>query len=64
MPTAPKTQEAAFTCAPLPVWLAVGEAAAALPLALPSVVVLVSLGLPDMFSWMTETPLPFLQLVL
>ncbi len=65
-PTAPKNHDAAFACAAPPVELAVGEAAVPLPLALPlaAPVLLVPLGLPDMFSWVTDTPLPFLQLEL
>lgn len=64
-PTAPKTQEAAFVCAAPPVLLAVGEAAALLPLELPLAdVELVLLGLPEIFSWLTEIPVPFLQFVL
>lgn len=62
-PTAPRTQDAAFACAAPPVELAVGEAAAPVPLALPlaAPAPLVPLGLPEIFSWETETPLPFLQ---
>jgi hypothetical protein len=61
-PTAPKIHDAAFACA-APLWLAVGEAAEPLPLALPlSVLVpLVPLGLPEIPSCVTETPVPFLQ---
>lgn len=60
--TAPTTHEAAFACA-APLWLlAVGEAAP-LPLALPLVVLvpLVPLGLPEMFIWVTWTPVLFWQ---
>lgn len=59
------TQEAAFACAAPPVLLAVAEAAAplllALALPLAVLVPLVELGLPEMFSWVTETPVPFWQ---
>lgn len=48
--------------------LAVGEAAAPLPLALALplavLVPLVPLGLPEMFSWLTDMPVPFWQFVL
>lgn len=60
-PIAPKNQEADFAC-DAAFGLDVGEEAAPDPLALPLGVVLeVPLGLPDMFSCVTRTPVLFLQ---